>query len=213
MTPAEMSAHLRAVCQKAPVIPVLVIEDAARAADLARALVAGGLPILEITLRTEAALAAITAMAAVEGAIVGAGTVLTPSDAEAAKRAGATFAVSPGATPELIDACIALDLPILPGAVTPSEAMVLNARGFDLLKFFPAELYGGVGTLKALAGPLPRISFCPTGGITEASAPSYLALPTVPCVGGSWVAPTAMVRAGDWAGITALAAKASNLKG
>ncbi len=213
MTPAEMSAHLRAVCQKAPVIPVLVIEDAARAADLARALVAGGLPILEITLRTEAALAAITAMAAVEGAIVGAGTVLTPSDAEAAKRAGATFAVSPGATPELIDACIALDLPILPGAVTPSEAMVLNARGFDLLKFFPAELYGGVGTLKALAGPLPRISFCPTGGITEASAPSYLALPTVPCVGGSWVAPTALVRAGDWAGITALAAKASALKG
>ncbi|NBR91036.1 MAG: bifunctional 4-hydroxy-2-oxoglutarate aldolase/2-dehydro-3-deoxy-phosphogluconate aldolase [Rhodobacteraceae bacterium] len=213
MTPAEMSAHLRAVCKKAPMIPVLVIEDAARAADLARALVAGGLPILEITLRTEAALAAITAMAAVEGAIVGAGTVLTPSDAEAAKRAGATFAVSPGATPELIDACIALDLPILPGAVTPSEAMVLNARGFDLLKFFPAEPYGGVGTLKALAGPLPRISFCPTGGITEASAPSYLALPTVPCVGGSWVAPTALVRAGDWAGITALAAKASALKG
>jgi 2-dehydro-3-deoxyphosphogluconate aldolase/(4S)-4-hydroxy-2-oxoglutarate aldolase len=213
MTPAEMSAHLRAVCQKAPVIPVLVIEDAASAADLARALVAGGLPILEITLRTEAALAAITAMAAVEGAIVGAGTVLTPSDAEAAKRAGATFAVSPGATPELIDACIALDLPILPGAVTPSEAMVLNARGFDLLKFFPAEPYGGVGTLKALAGPLPRISFCPTGGITEANAPSYLALPTVLCVGGSWVAPTAMVHAGDWAGITALAAKASSLKG
>lgn len=213
MTPAEMSAHLRVVCQKAPVIPVLVIEDAASAADLARALVAGGLPILEITLRTDAALAAITAMAAVEGAIVGAGTVLTPSDAEAAKRAGATFAVSPGATPELIDACIALDLPILPGAVTPSEAMALNARGFDLLKFFPAEPYGGVATLKALAGPLPRISFCPTGGITEASAPSYLALPTVPCVGGSWVAPAAMVRAGDWAGITALAAKASNLKG
>lgn len=212
MTPAEMSAHLRVVCQKAPVIPVLVIEDAASAADLARALVAGGLPILEITLRTEAALAAITAMAAVEGAIVGAGTVLTPSDAEAAKRAGATFAVSPGATPELIDACIALDLPILPGAVTPSEAMALNTRGFDLLKFFPAEPYGGVATLKALAGPLPRISFCPTGGITEASAPSYLALPTVPCVGGSWVAPAAMVRAGDWAGITALAAKASNLK-
>lgn len=213
MTPAEMSAHLRVVCQKAPVIPVLVIEDASSADDLARALVAGGLPILEITLRTEAALAAITAMAAVEGAIVGAGTVLTPSDAEAAKRAGATFAVSPGATPELIDACIALDLPILPGAVTPSEAMALNARGFDLLKFFPAEPYGGVATLKALAGPLPRISFCPTGGITEASAPSYLALPTVPCVGGSWVAPAAMVRAGDWAGITALAAKAASLKG
>ena len=212
MTPAEMSAHLRAVCQKAPVIPVLVIEDASSAADLARALVAGGLPILEITLRTEVVLAAITAMAAVEGAIVGAGTVLTPSDAEAAKRAGATFAVSPGATPELIDACIALGLPILPGAVTPSEAMALNARGFDLLKFFPAEPYGGVATLKALASPLPRISFCPTGGITETSAPSYLALQTVPCVGGSWVAPAAMVRAGDWAGITALAAKAASLK-
>jgi 2-dehydro-3-deoxyphosphogluconate aldolase / (4S)-4-hydroxy-2-oxoglutarate aldolase len=189
MIPADMSAHLSALCEATPVIPVLVIDEARTAAELAQTLVSGGLPLLEITLRTDAALAAISAMAAVPGAQVGAGTVLTAADAKAAKQAGATFAVSPGATPSLIAACIALELPLLPGAVTPSEAMSLNALGFDLLKFFPAEPYGGIATLKALAGPLPRIRFCPTGGITEASAPNYLALPTVPCVGGSWIVP------------------------
>ena len=131
---------------------------------------------------------------------------------QAAKQAGATFAVSPGATPSLIAACIALELPLLPGAVTPSEAMSLNALGFDLLKFFPAEPYGGIATLKALAGPLPRIRFCPTGGITEASAPNYLALPTVPCVGGSWIVPPALLKDRDWAGIRANALRAAALK-
>jgi len=212
MIPADMSAHLSALCEATPVIPVLVIDEASTAAELAQSLVSGGLPLLEVTLRTDAALAAISAMAAVPGAQVGAGTVLTAADAQAAKQAGATFAVSPGATPSLIAACIALELPLLPGAVTPSEAMSLNALGFDLLKFFPAEPYGGIATLKALAGPLPRIRFCPTGGITEASAPNYLALPTVPCVGGSWIVPPALLKDRDWAGIRANALRAAALK-
>lgn len=211
MTPAEASARAAAICALAPVVPVLVIEDAASAADLARALVAGGLPALEVTLRTPAALDAIRAMAEVEGGVVGAGTLLTPADVRAAKAAGARFGVSPGATPALLDAAEAEDLPLLAGAATASEVMALLERGYTAMKFFPAETSGGAGALKALAGPLPQARFCPTGGIGLSNAGSYLALPNVMCVGGSWVAPAAAVRVGDWATVTRLAAEAAAL--
>jgi len=194
-----------------PVIPVLVIESPQQAAPLASALVAGGLPVLEVTLRTPAALEAIAAICAVQGAIVGAGTVLTSQDAQAAREAGAQFAVSPGSTPRLVEACEALDLPLLPGAVTATEAMLLLERGYDMLKFFPAEASGGVAALKALAGPLPQLAFCPTGGVTPENAGAYLSLPNTLCVGGSWVAPADAMRDGDWARITSLARAASQL--
>lgn len=211
MTPEHASELNARVCALAPVIPVLVVDDAATAADLARALVAGGLPALEVTLRTPAALEAIGEMARVEGGVVGAGTLLTERDVEAAKAAGATFGVSPGATRRLMDACEANDLPLLPGAATPSEAMALLERGYSVQKFFPAEANGGVPVLKAWAAPLPQIRFCPTGGVSLANAATYLALPNVLCVGGSWVAPAAAVRAGDWAEVARLAAEAAAL--
>ncbi|MBI1418343.1 MAG: bifunctional 4-hydroxy-2-oxoglutarate aldolase/2-dehydro-3-deoxy-phosphogluconate aldolase [Limimaricola sp.] len=212
MTPEHASQLAAKVCALAPVIPVLVVEDANSAGDLARALVAGGLPALEVTLRTPAALEAIAAMAEVEGGVVGAGTLLTPRDVEAAKKAGATFGVSPGATKLLMEACEANDLPLLAGAATPSEAMALLERGYSVQKFFPAESNGGAPALKSFASPLPQIKFCPTGGVTLANAPAYLALPNTLCVGGSWVAPAAMVKAADWAGITRLAAEAAALR-
>ena len=211
MTPENASDLTARVCSLAPVIPVLVVDDASTAADLARALVAGGLPALEVTLRTPAALDAIREMARVEGGVVGAGTLLTEKDVEAAKEAGATFGVSPGFTRRLLDAAEANDLPMLPGAATPSEAMYLLQRGYAVQKFFPAEANGGVPVLKAWGAPLPQVRFCPTGGIGLANAPTYLALPNVLCVGGSWVAPSAMVRSGDWAGIARLAAEAAAL--
>ena len=212
MTPASQSARIRELCALAPVIPVIVIADAAWAEPLARSLVAGGLPVLEITLRTPAALEAIAAMARVEGAIVSAGTVITAQDAHRARVAGARFAVSPGLTDTLVGACEDCALPLLPGAATASEAMQAAEAGFDTLKFFPAGPAGGPAYLKALAGPLPGIRFCPTGGVSAANAPDYLALPNVLCVGGSWVAPEAMMRAGDWAGIEALARQAAGLR-
>ncbi len=211
MTPAEMSALTEAVCRRAPVIPVLVIEDAATARPLAEALVAGGLTALEVTLRTPAALEAIRAMAEVAGGMVGAGTLLTPEDVRAARAAGAGFGVSPGATDRLLDAAEAEGLPILPGAATATEAMALLDRGYSVQKFFPAGSIGGAPALAALAAPLPQIRFCPTGGIGAETAPDYLRLPNVLCVGGSWVAPKPMVAAGDWAGITRLAAAAAGL--
>ncbi len=211
MTPQHASELSAKVCALAPVIPVLVIEDAATAADLARALVAGGLPALEVTLRTPAALDAIREMAAVPGGVVGAGTLLTPRDVEAAKAAGATFGVAPGATDLLLEACEANDLPLLAGAATASEAMRLLERGYTVQKFFPAEVNGGVPALKAIGAPIPQVGFCPTGGVSLANAPAYLALPNVLCVGGSWVAPAALVAARDWAAITALAAQAAAL--
>lgn len=211
MTPEHASELTARVCALAPVIPVLVVDDAATAADLARALVAGGLPALEVTLRTPAALDAIREMAAVPGGVVGAGTLLTEKGVEAAKEAGATFGVSPGATRRLMDACEANDLPLLPGAATPSEAMHLLERGYSVQKFFPAEGNGGVPVLKAWAAPLPQIRFCPTGGVSLANARDYLALPNVLCVGGSWVAPAAMVKGADWAGVARLAAEAASL--
>lgn len=211
MTPALQSQETRRICALAPVVPVLVVRDAARADGLARALVAGGLPALEVTLRTPAALEAIRAMAAVPGGVVGAGTLLTPADVRAAKAAGARFGVSPGATPALIAACEDEGLPLLPGVATASEAMALLERGYDIVKLFPAEAVGGRNLLKSLGGPLPRIGFCPTGGITEATALDYLKLPNVVCVGGSWVAPDDEVAAGDWGAITARARAAAGL--
>ncbi|MFC0199438.1 bifunctional 4-hydroxy-2-oxoglutarate aldolase/2-dehydro-3-deoxy-phosphogluconate aldolase [Paracoccus rhizosphaerae] len=201
MTPQIQSQQTKALCQLAPVIPVIVIKDAGAAADLARALVSGGLPVLEVTLRSDAALDAIRAMSGIEGGHVGAGTVLTPDDAKRAKDAGAKFAVSPGLTDRLIAACEEIELPLLPGAVTASEVMRAADAGFDMLKFFPAEAVGGAPALKSLAGPLPRVSFCPTGGVSVQNAASYLSLPNVICVGGSWIVTDADVAAGNWATI------------
>lgn len=212
MTPQDQSARNRQLCEIAPVIPVLVVGDASRAQGLAEALVSGGLPVLEVTLRTPAALNVIREMAKVKGGYVGAGTVITPDDVKRAKDAGASFAVSPGATEQLIRACLDEGLPLLPGAATASEAMRLLEIGYDMLKFFPAEAAGGVKALKSLGGPLPQISFCPTGGITLESAPSYLALPNIICVGGSWIAPDADVAEGNWDAIRARAATAAALK-
>lgn len=211
MTPQDASNATLTLCQIAPVIPVLVVDDANQAPDLAAALVAGGLPVLEITLRTPAALDAIAAMAPVAGAHVGAGTVLTPDDAQVAKSAGAGFAVSPGATDALMQACEDLDLPLLPGAATATESMALLERGYRMQKFFPAQVAGGPSALRALGGPLPQVQFCPTGGLSADNARDYLDLGNVICVGGSWVAPKDLVAKGDWSAIQALARTAQGL--
>ncbi len=211
MTPAEASRRTAEICALAPVVPVLVIDDAARATDLARALVAGGLPALEVTLRTPPALEAIRVMASVEGAVVGAGTVLTPQDVRAAKAAGARFGVSPGATDRLLEACEDEGLPLLPGAATASEVMRLYERGYTAIKFFPAEVAGGASALRAIGAPIPQVRFCPTGGVGMKNARDYLSLPNVICVGGSWVAPKEKVAAGDWAAVERLAREASAL--
>ena len=211
MTPALQSHAMLALCRSSPVIPVLVIESVDEAAPLALALREGGLPVLEVTLRTPAALDAISAMARVPGVRVGAGTVLSAHDAARAKAAGAEFVVAPGATPGLVAASVAQELPLMPGAATASEVMTLQERGYSMLKFFPAEAAGGTRMLSALAGPLPRARFCPTGGITAERAPDYLRLRNVVCVGGSWIAPPQMVAARDWQGITALARAAASL--
>jgi 2-dehydro-3-deoxyphosphogluconate aldolase / (4S)-4-hydroxy-2-oxoglutarate aldolase len=204
---------LRRILSAAPVVPVLTIDDRTRAVPLARALVQGGLTALEITLRTAAGLDCIRAIAAeVEGANVGAGTVLDARQFDEAVRAGAKFLVSPGATPALIEAAAASAVPYLPGVATAGEAMSLAELGYGYLKFFPAEPAGGLPYLKALAAPLPGIRFCPTGGIGAANAAEYLALANVVCVGGSWVAPAEVVAAGDWARVTSLAMGAAALK-
>lgn len=207
------TAALDRVLQQAPVVPVIVINELSDAVPLARALVAGGLPVLEITLRTPVALDAIRAInAEVDGAIAGAGTVLTPADLAAVHAAGGAFAISPGCTPALYDAAAAGDLPHLPGAATASELMEGIARGCTRFKFFPAEAAGGVTALKAFAGPLPAVKFCPTGGIDAARAPAYLALPNVMTVGGSWMLPADAVKARDWARIEQLAREAAALR-
>ena len=203
---SSLNPALIARCRAVRVIPVLTIADARRAVALARALVAGGLTVLEITLRTVAALDAIRQIASdVEGADVGAGTVLTSALAEQALAAGARFLVSPGSTARLLDAAEAWPVPMLPGATTASEAMGLLERGYRFAKFFPAEQSGGVAALKGLAAPLADLHFCPTGGVGPDNVASYLACPNVVCVGGSWVAPQALIDAGDWAAITRLA--------
>jgi 2-dehydro-3-deoxyphosphogluconate aldolase / (4S)-4-hydroxy-2-oxoglutarate aldolase len=205
--------NIREIVAMAPVIPVLTITDLATAVPLARALAAGGLCVLEITLRTPVALAAIEAMRkAVPDAIVGVGTLTRAVDFAAADRAGAQFGVTPGLTPELSSASRGARFPLLPGVMTPTELITARAAGFNVLKLFPAQQAGGVGMLQALGAPFPDVLFCPTGGITRASAAEYLALPNVVCVGGSWVAPKAMVAAADWSGIEALARDAASLK-
>ncbi|HTG20849.1 MAG TPA: bifunctional 4-hydroxy-2-oxoglutarate aldolase/2-dehydro-3-deoxy-phosphogluconate aldolase [Reyranella sp.] len=204
---------ISAIAALAPVVPVLTIERTADAVPLARALVKGGLPVLEITLRTDVALAALAAIAAeVPDAVVGAGTVLQPRQFEDVTRAGARFAVSPGCTPTLVTAARAAGLPFLPGIQTVSEAMVLAEQGFGLLKFFPADSAGGLAWLKAVAAPLAGLRFCPTGGIGADTVQSYLSLGNVACVGGSWVAPRDAVANGDWSKVERLAAAASQLK-
>ncbi|AKH82133.1 keto-deoxy-phosphogluconate aldolase [Streptomyces sp. CNQ-509] len=196
----------------APVIPVVVLDDAADAVPLARALVAGGLPAVEVTLRTPAALDAIRAIAAeVPDAVVGAGTVLDAAAVDASAAAGARFLVSPGSTDGLLAAMAASGLAYLPGVSTVSEAMGLLERGLTEMKFFPAEASGGIAYLKSLGSPLPRARFCPTGGVTAESAPRYLALPNVGCVGGTWMLPRAALAAKDWATVEKLAAEAAAL--
>jgi 2-dehydro-3-deoxyphosphogluconate aldolase/(4S)-4-hydroxy-2-oxoglutarate aldolase len=206
-------AGLHDLLATTPVVPVLAIDSVGTALPLARALVAGGLPVLEITLRTPAALEIIRAIGGeIEAAVVGAGTVLAPGQYRDAVRAGARFVVSPGATPALLDVAEATSVPFLPGAGTSSEVMRLLERGYGCLKFFPAEPSGGVAYLQALAAPLPGALFCPTGGIDAALAPAYLALPNVVCIGGSWVAPRDAVAAGDWPAVTRLARSAAALR-
>ncbi len=204
---------LEASLLKAPVVPVMVIENVKDAVPLARALVRGGLPVLEITLRTDAALDCIKAIVAeVEGAIVGSGTVLTPQQLRQSRKAGCVFAVSPGSTGKLLGAAEDEDIALLPGAATASEAMALLEWGYAIQKFFPAEPAGGAPYLASLASPLPQIKFCPTGGITVALAPSYLKLSNVITLGGSWMAPKAMVNEGQWDEIEKLARAAAALK-
>jgi 2-dehydro-3-deoxyphosphogluconate aldolase / (4S)-4-hydroxy-2-oxoglutarate aldolase len=195
-----------------PVIPVVVIDDVADAVPLAEALLSGGIRVIELTLRTPVALAAISAVrSAVPDIIVGAGTVTSPALAARSAEAGASFLVTPGSTPAVLDACFATGLPFLPGASTVSEAMALAERGLTALKFFPAEAAGGVNYLKSIGGPLPGLRFCPTGGISLASAPSYLALKNVGCVGGSWLTPADALAAKDFARISTLAKEAAAL--
>ena len=205
--------QVETVMRLAPVIPVVVIHDLKSAVPMARALVAGGTPAIEVTLRTPVALDAIRAIAAeVEGATIGVGTVLSATDLHAARQAGARFAVSPGMSPYLIDAAEDSPLPLLPGAATASEAMSLLERGYRHLKFFPAVPAGGHKLLGAWASPLPQIRFCPTGGINLVNAVDFLALPNVLCVGGSWLTPADKLAAGDWAGIELLAREATALQ-
>jgi 2-dehydro-3-deoxyphosphogluconate aldolase/(4S)-4-hydroxy-2-oxoglutarate aldolase len=210
---SERQLGLEAVLIEAPVVPVLVIDDVTDAVPLARALVEGGLPVLEITLRTKAAPYCIRAIKAeVKEAIVGSGTVIDPHTLKLSAELGCAFAVSPGATPALIAAAQHIRIPLLPASRSPSEAMVLLEHGYGLQKFFPAEQSGGAPYLSALSSPLPQVRFCPTGGITAELAPSYLKLANVITIGGSWMAPKALIANKDWACITKLAAAAAKLK-
>ena len=205
---------IRQLLSLAPVVPVLTITELEHAVPLARALTAGGLRVLEITLRTPVALAAIEAIRhAVPEAVVGAGTLTRAVDFAAAHRAGAQFGVTSGLTPDLASAARGARFPVLPGAMTPTEVIAARAAGFDVLKLFPAQPAGGIGLLQALSSPFPDVAFCPTGGITRLNAPDYLALANVICVGGSWFAPQALLAEGDWTGIEALARDAANLRG
>ncbi|MBQ8104116.1 MAG: bifunctional 4-hydroxy-2-oxoglutarate aldolase/2-dehydro-3-deoxy-phosphogluconate aldolase [Afipia sp.] len=203
MSGSERQAALEKILIPARIIPVLTIARVEDGVPLARALVAGGVKTLEITFRTDAAADAARAiLAEVPEAVVGIGTVLSADDLRRAQIIGARFAVSPGATPELLDAAAASDLPLLPGVATASELMQARARGFDLLKFFPAEQSGGIPMLRALAGPFPSTRFCPTGGVSAANAATWLAEPNVIAVGGSWLCPASDVKAGNWEVIT-----------
>jgi 2-dehydro-3-deoxyphosphogluconate aldolase / (4S)-4-hydroxy-2-oxoglutarate aldolase len=205
--------NIRDIMAIAPVIPVIVIDKLEHAAPLAQALCAGGLKVLEVTLRTPAALKAIEAMRqAVPDAIVGVGTLTKPEDFIAAQSVGAQFGVSPGLTTELAMAAKSVNFPLLPGVMTPTEVIAARLQGYTALKLFPAMQAGGIGMLKACASPFGDVVFCPTGGITRENAPDFLALPNVKCVGGSWVCPPKLMDAGDWRGIEALAREASALR-
>ena len=213
-TRVQAVGTMRELMMLSPVIPVLTIERLEHAVPLARALVRGGLCVLEITLRTTCALAAISAIrAAVGDAIVGGGTLLRAGDFSDCAAAGAQFGVTPGLTAELIAAAATSGLPLLPGIMTPAELIAARAAGFTACKLFPAQQAGGVGMLKALAGPFPDHVFCPTGGVSRANAAEYLALPNVLCVGGSWITPAAAMATGDWAAIESLARDAAGLAG
>lgn len=206
----ERQNTLEPLLRASPVIAIVTIDDVAHAAALAQALIDGGVMSIEVTMRTPAALGAIEAIRAkVPEACVAAGTVLTPDDVKSAERAGSQFFVSPGASPKLIEAMEKSDVPWLPGSASASEAMALFERGYRLQKFFPAEPAGGIDFLRSLAAPLPKIMFCPTGGIRAQTAASYLELPNVICIGGSWLSPATMLRDKDWKGITAFAKAAS----
>lgn len=208
-----MSVSIKEVMNTSPVMPVMVINQIDQAVPLSKALVDGGLKVLEITLRTPVALEAIRRIKAeVPGAIVGAGTIINTQTLHQAIDAGAQFIVSPGVTLSLLDAALACGVPILPGVMTPSEVMRLLEKGITAMKFFPAEAAGGIPMLKSIGGPLPQVTFCPTGGVNPKNAPEYLALSNVACVGGSWMAPSDLVDAGDWTEITRRAAEAANLK-
>ncbi len=208
-----MTMTLLDIMRSASVIPVIAIDDPDHAVPLAQALVAGGIRVLEVTLRTKHGLDAIRAMSQVPGAIVGVGTLTQPEEFAASRDAGAVFGVSPGLTASLIEAARQSGLPLLPGVMTPSEVMAAREAGFRQLKLFPAVPAGGVGMLNAIGGPLPDVTFCPTGGISIETAPKFLACKNVACVGGSWLTPKEAIAAGDWAHITELARAASALKG
>ena len=209
---SQDAAALRQTLSLAPVIPVIILDDVSKARPLAEALVAGGLPVLEVTLRTPNALRVIEEMAKVPGAVLGSGTVRNAEQMRQSVGVGCNFMVSPGAPPRLLEAAEEFDIPLLPGIGTPSEAMAAAELGYQFLKFFPAEALGGAKVLKAYASPLSDITFCPTGGIDMEKAKGYLALPNVICVGGSWVMPQDAIDAGDWKRIEALAREASQLK-
>lgn len=207
-----MSLTVEQITSASPVVPVMVIEHLEDAVPLAQALLKGGLLALEITLRTPVALDAIkTIKQALPDAMVGAGTILSSQDLQAATDAGASFIVTPGTSPALLDALVQCELPVLPGISTPSEALALYERGFTTLKFFPAEAAGGAAMLKSIGGPMPQISFCPTGGINLNNAEQYLALKNVACVGGSWMVPAALIKEKKWDEIEALARQAASL--
>jgi 2-dehydro-3-deoxyphosphogluconate aldolase / (4S)-4-hydroxy-2-oxoglutarate aldolase len=213
MSNPKVHARLMELFAQAPVIPVITIEDSVHAAPLARALVAGGLPVIEITLRTDAAVEAARAIIAeVPEAVVGIGTVLTPADLERAAKLGAAFAISPGMSHDLLDAAASGDLPFAPGIQTASDLIACVTRGYDLVKFFPAVPAGGLATLNALSGPFPSVRYCPTGGIGEANVAQWLAHPKVVSVGGSWIAPAADIKAGAWAAIEQRARAAAGLR-
>ncbi len=205
--------NAREILALGPVMPVIVLDKVADAVPLARALVAGGIRVLEVTLRTPVALECVRAIhAEVPDAVVGVGTITRAEDFAAAREAGAVFGVSPGASPALLAASRCHDMPFIPGVMTPGDIIAALEAGYATLKFFPARQAGGIDMLKAFAGPFPQAVFCPTGGIDVASAADYLALPNVACVGGSWLAPSALVARGDWAAITQLAAAATKLR-
>jgi 2-dehydro-3-deoxyphosphogluconate aldolase / (4S)-4-hydroxy-2-oxoglutarate aldolase len=213
MSNPKARARLMELFALAPVIPVITIEDAAHAVPLARALVSGGLPVIEITLRTDAAVEAARAIIAeVPGAVVGIGTVLTPVDLERAAKLGAAFAISPGMSHQLLDAASSGDLPFAPGIQTPSDLIACVTRGYDLVKFFPAVPAGGLAALNALGGPFPSVRYCPTGGIGEANVAQWLAHPKVIAVGGSWIAPASDIKAGAWSVIEQRARAAAKLR-